>query len=150
MREDEEARPSFTLRSAVARDVDAVLAFRRTAAEDTNRSDSRDGVEALLARDPHALILAEDADEIVGSLIAGWDGWRCHLYRLAVRPDRRRQGIGRALLNQAELRFAAAGARRVDAMVLDDNELGQRSWLAAGYQRQPEWSRWVKFLPDNR
>jgi ribosomal protein S18 acetylase RimI-like enzyme len=140
--------PPFTLRFAAARDIDAVLAFWRVAAEDTNRSDSRAGVEALLTRDPQALILAEGADEIVGSLIAGWDGWRCHLYRLAVRPNRRREGIGRALLNMAEQRFKAAGGRRVDAMVLDDNELGQQVWLAAGYERQPEWSRWVKFLPE--
>lgn len=128
-------------------DIDAVLAFWRAAAEDTNRADTREGVQALLARDPDGLILAEDTSGLVGSLIAGWDGWRCHLYRLAVRPDRRRQGIGRALLEAAEQRLAAIGARRVDAMVLADNELGQRAWVAAGYERQPEWSRWVKFLP---
>jgi Acetyltransferases len=140
--------PSFIIRPAVAADVDAVLAFRRTSAEDTNRSDNSQGVQALIARDPAALILVEDARGIAGSLIAGWDGWRCHLYRLAVRPDRRRQGLGRVLLEAAAQRFAALGARRVDAMVLADNDLGQQSWVAAGYHSQPEWSRWVKFLPE--
>lgn len=139
---------SFTIRPAVLADVDAVLAFWRAAAEDTNRLDTSEGVQRLLDRDPQGLILAEDAIGIVGSLIAGWDGWRCHLYRLAVRPDRRLQGIGRALLEAAERRFTAVGALRVDAMVLADNELGQQAWAAAGYQRQPEWSRWVKFLPQ--
>jgi ribosomal protein S18 acetylase RimI-like enzyme len=138
--------PQFSIRPAVADDVDAVLAFWRHAAENTNRSDTREAVEALLARDPDALILAVDAGRIVGSVIAGWDGWRYHQYRLAVTPDRRRQGIGRALLAAAEGRFVTAGARRADAMVLDDNEPGQRAWAAAGYQPQPEWSRWVKFL----
>ena len=52
----------------------------------------------LHLRDPDALILAVDGDRIVGTVIAGWDGWRCHLYRLAVAPDRRRAGIGRALI----------------------------------------------------
>ena len=138
----------LTVRPAVAADVDAVLAFWRTAAEDTNRSDTREGVQALLARDPEGLILVEDITGIAGSLIAGWDGWRFHLYRLAVRPDRRRQGIGRVLLDAAEQRFAALGARRVDAMVLADNDLGQQAWVAAGYEPQPEWSRWVKFLQE--
>jgi hypothetical protein len=50
-------------------------------------------------------------------------------------------------LDAAEQCFTALGARRVDAMVLSDNELGQQAWVAAGYERQPEWSRWVKFLP---
>ena len=79
-------------------------------------------------------------------MVAGWDGWRCHLYRLAMRPERRRQGIGAALLAAAEQRFAALGGRRADAMVLDDNALGAKAWAAAGYAPQPEWSRWVKAL----
>jgi len=140
--------PSFIIRAAVATDVDAILAFWRASAEETNRSDTSEAVAALIARDPEALILVEDTRGIAGSLIAGWDGWRYHLYRLAVRPDRRREGIGRALLDAAEHRFAARGARRVDAMVLADNDLGQQAWEASGYQSQPEWSRWVKFLPD--
>jgi ribosomal protein S18 acetylase RimI-like enzyme len=136
---------SFILRCAVATDIDAVLTFWRESAEDTNRSDTREGLQALLARDPAALILAEDDRGVAGSLIAGWDGWRYHLYRLAVRPDRRRQGLGRSLLDRAEERLVALGAGRVDAMVLADNDLGQQAWVAAGYQSQPEWSRWVKF-----
>ncbi len=47
---------------------------------------------ALLNRDPDAVILAEHDGELIGSIIAGWDDWRCHLYRLAVRPAWRRQG----------------------------------------------------------
>jgi len=137
--------PSLILRCAVAADIDAVLRFWRESAEDTNRSDTREGLQALLARDPGALILAEDDRGISGSLIAGWDGWRYHLYRLAVRPDRRRQGLGRTLLDAAEERLVALGASRVDAMVLADNDLGQHAWAAAGYQSQPEWARWVKF-----
>jgi ribosomal protein S18 acetylase RimI-like enzyme len=91
-------------------------------------------------------MLAVDGDEIVGSLIAGFDGWRCHLYRFAVRPDRRRRGIGAALLDAAEARFRAFGGRRADAMVLDDNTLAHRAWSAGGYQVQPEWRRWTKGL----
>lgn len=136
----------FALRTADAADIEQLLAFWKAAAENTDRDDAAEAVAALLARDPEALLLAVDGDEIVGSLIAGWDGWRCHLYRYAVRPDRRRQGIGRALLDAAEQRFAALGGRRADAMVLDDNDLAINAWTAAGYARQPQWSRWVKPL----
>lgn len=47
------------VRPAVADDLDAVLAFWKTAAEGTSISDDRDGVERLVARDPEALLLAE-------------------------------------------------------------------------------------------
>jgi len=137
----------LVLRPAEAHDVAAVLAFWRTAAEDRNRPVDTPGALATLhLRDPDALILAVDGDAIVGSIVAGWDGWRCHLYRLAVAPDRRRQGIARALITAAEERFRVLGASRVDAMVLDDNPAAHRIWAACGYRRQQEWSRWVKPL----
>jgi hypothetical protein len=48
--------------------------------------DTREAVTALIGHDPDALIHAEHDGEFIGSIVAGWDGWRCHLYRLAVRP----------------------------------------------------------------
>ena len=136
--------PSFRLRTAVPTDVDGLVGLWRDAAENAGRPvDTRAAVGALIDRDPDALIVAEDEGVLVGSVIAGWDGWRAHLYRLAVRPDRRRQGIGGALLAAVEERLRALGARRIDAMVLDRNELGQRLGPARGHRRQDEWSRWV-------
>ncbi|NMO33058.1 GNAT family N-acetyltransferase [Streptomyces sp. GMY01] len=134
------------IRPATADDIDAVLAFWRTAAEGTSISDDRDGMARLVTRDPDALLLAERTGELVGTVIAGFDGWRCHLYRLAVRPGRRRQGIGTALLTAAEERFARLGGRRGDAMVLTGNERAHHAWRAAGYAPEEHWRRWVKPL----
>ncbi|MFE0172030.1 GNAT family N-acetyltransferase [Streptomyces sp. NPDC059002] len=133
-------------RAATPDDLDAVLAFWKVAAEGTSISDDRSGVERLVARDPDALILAERAGQLAGTVIAGFDGWRCHLYRLAVHPDHRRRGVGAALLAAAEERFVRLGGRRGDAMVLDGNELAHHAWRAAGYAPEPQWSRWVKPL----
>ncbi|GLW49917.1 N-acetyltransferase [Streptomyces sp. NBRC 14336] len=134
------------IRAAGPEDLDTVLAFWKSAAEGTSISDDRDGVERLVARDPEALILAEQNGELVGTVIAGFDGWRCHLYRLAVHPDHRRQGIATALLAAAEERFTALGGRRGDAMVLRANERAHHAWRAAGYGPQEQWVRWVKPL----
>jgi ribosomal protein S18 acetylase RimI-like enzyme len=104
----------------------------------------RDAVLALVERDPDAVIIASHGGELIGSVIAGWDGWRYHLYRLAVRPDWRRRGVATALLDAAQARFEALGATRVDAMVLARNDLGHRLWRAAGFREQEDWRRWVK------
>jgi ribosomal protein S18 acetylase RimI-like enzyme len=53
-------------------------------------SDSIEGLTALI-HDPAALLLvATIDDQIVGSVIGGWDGWRGNVYRLAVAPECRR------------------------------------------------------------
>jgi ribosomal protein S18 acetylase RimI-like enzyme len=137
----------YVLRGASAADVDRLLAMWAEAAENDSRPpDTRAAVTALLDRDPDAVILAEHDGELIGSIIAGWDGWRCHLYRLAVRPAWRKQGVGSALLSTAENRFKALGAARIDAMVLDSNDLGRYLWQASGYRKQDDWRRWVKRL----
>ncbi len=39
---------------------------------------------------------------IVATLIAAWDGWRGNMYRLAVAPELRREGIARTLVEAGE------------------------------------------------
>jgi ribosomal protein S18 acetylase RimI-like enzyme len=118
----------FLLRAASSADIGALLTLWQEAAENSSRPpDSREALEALLARDADAVIVADVASELIGSVIAGWDGWRCHLYRLAVRPEWRRKGVASALLHAAEDRYRALGATRVDAMVLEGTASLRRS-----------------------
>ena len=137
---------ALTFRPAVAGDVESVLLFWKGAAECSRPTDSPEALHRLIHRDADALVLVMDGQSIVGSLVVGWDGRRCHLYRLAVRPDHRRRGIATALLKRAEERFVAFGCGRADAMVLDGNDCAHQTWSRAGYAPQGEWSRWVKPL----
>ncbi|WP_061299585.1 GNAT family N-acetyltransferase [Herbidospora cretacea] len=134
------------IRTATPSDVDALLAFWLVAAENTDRHDDPAKVRALIERDPEALLVYELDGAIAGTVIAGWDGWRAHLYRLAVAPEARRQGVARQLIAAAEDRFRAFGAFRADAMVLNANTDAHLAWTATGYKAQDDCARWVRPL----
>jgi ribosomal protein S18 acetylase RimI-like enzyme len=139
----------YALRTACRADIDDLLVLWAVAAENESRpADTPAAIAVLLDRDPDAVIVADHDGDLIGSIIAGWDGWRCHLYRLAVRPDARRLGVGTALLAAAEERLTALGATRIDAMVLAANDLGQNLWRARGYTEHTDWRRWVKPAGD--
>jgi ribosomal protein S18 acetylase RimI-like enzyme len=132
-----------TIRAATAADIPAVLAFWRQAAEPTS-TDSSESVAVLLARDPGALIVAEVDGEIVGSVVAGWDGWRGSVYRLAVAERHRRAGLARALLRAAESRLTELGARRMHAVVVGSSDGAIAFWEASDWEHQRGQLRYAK------
>ena len=120
------------IRSARPDDVAAVLALWREAAAPTS-TDTPASLRGLMQHDAGALIVAEVAGELVGTVVAGWDGWRGSVYRLAVAPDRRRQGLAAQLLRAAEDRLARCGASRVHAIVVGTDNRAVAFWEATGW-----------------
>ncbi|WP_462183645.1 GNAT family N-acetyltransferase [Frankia sp. AgKG'84/4] len=105
------------------------------------------GIGRLLPHDPGALLIADHDGALIGTVVAGCDGWRGHIYRLAVDPEHRRRGLASALLAAAHDRFAALGAILVDAMVEDDNTAARATYDVLGYRRHSGRSRWIRELP---
>jgi len=109
-------------------------------------TDDVDGLENLLATDPGALLVATVDDQIVGTLVAAWDGWRGNMYRLAVAPEHRRRGIARALVDAGATHLRGRGARRVSALVVGAHDEAVRFWAAAGYEHDRRIDRYVVSL----
>jgi ribosomal protein S18 acetylase RimI-like enzyme len=128
--------------------VPAVLdLWAQSRSEHASTPDRLDDVERLLGADsPAALLVAEGDGEVVGALIAAWDGWRGNMYRLTVRGSRRREGIGLALTRAGEDYLRQCGVRRVTALVAFDDRLAGGFWEAAGYPMDREIGRRVRNL----
>jgi ribosomal protein S18 acetylase RimI-like enzyme len=127
--------------------VPAVLALWDAARSPVSVTpDTAEGVCALIAQPGAALLLAEEAGELVGTLVVGWDGWRGNMYRLAVREDFRRRGIALALVDAGHEHLRSMGARRVTALVGTDEEAAGELWRAAGYERDRHIARFVRNL----
>ncbi len=114
--------------------------------EHASTSDRPEDVERLVADSPAALLVAERDGEVVGALIAAWDGWRGNMYRLAVRDSHRREGIGLALTRAGEDYLRSCGVRRVTALVAFDDEDAEGFWESAGYPQDQEIGRRVRNL----
>jgi ribosomal protein S18 acetylase RimI-like enzyme len=135
-----------TIRPARPADAETVLEIWRSTELYPSVSDDADYVRAVLTHDPTALLVAEVDGRVIGTLIAGFDGWRGNMYRLAVLPDQRRRGIARALVEEGERLLHEKGAARIAAIVFESKPNAVRFWEAAGYVRQEGSRRFAKTL----
>jgi ribosomal protein S18 acetylase RimI-like enzyme len=135
---------SFTIRSGQPADVENVLDLWTRAGAEPSHTDDVAGLGLLMAHDPAALIVAEADGAMVGTVIAGWDGWRGSIYRLVVDPSHRRLGLAHQLLGGAEARLSSRGAARQQAIVIETDRTAMRFWDASGWERQVHRLRYVK------
>ena len=70
---------------------------------------------------PDLFWIAHDGDEIVGTVVAGYDGVRGWIYHLAVDPSRRRKGTARLLMQTAEDSLEALGCTKINLQVRMNN-----------------------------
>ena len=66
-------------------------------------------------------LVGEFQGDIVGTVIAGFDGYRGWVYHLAVHPRCRRRGFGRDLMGEAEARLKALGCPKLNLQVRSSN-----------------------------
>jgi ribosomal protein S18 acetylase RimI-like enzyme len=109
-----------------------------------------DGPEATLlklTRDPGLFLVARDDEgRIVGTVMGGWDGRRAYVYHLAVAPERRREGIAAALMDELEERFRRLGAVKAKLQILVENEASRAFFARRGYLLETDCEPWGKEL----
>jgi ribosomal protein S18 acetylase RimI-like enzyme len=96
---------------------------------------------------PDLMLVALDGVLVVGSVMAGYDGHRGWISRIAVLRTHRHKGVGNALLSEAERRLAALGCIKVNLQVLETNSAVVRFYEEAGYEIEPRVSM-SKHLPS--
>ena len=70
---------------------------------------------------PELFFVADLDGAVVGTVLAGYDGHRGWLYRVAVSPRHQRLGIGTALVRHAEAALIALGCPKINLQVRTHN-----------------------------
>lgn len=86
-----------------------------------------------LTMQPELFLIAVIDGAVVGSVMAGFDGVRGWVHKLAVRVASRRHGIGKALMQHAEAGLAHLGCPKVNLQVRATNTAVVEFYRAIGY-----------------
>ena len=121
---------------ADADDAAAVIALWEACGLTRPWNDPEADFARAVAGPASAVLLLRQGDALAASVMVGCDGHRGWVYYLAVAPERRGSGLGRATMAAAEAWLRARGAPKLQLMVREDNEAALRFYEALGLERQ--------------
>jgi ribosomal protein S18 acetylase RimI-like enzyme len=114
--------------------VDAL--WREAFPNDASWNIAKISIPEKLKIQPDLLLVAIEAGLVVGSIMAGYDGHRGWISRIAVLKSRQRQGIGEALIREAEKRLAAKGCIKINLQVVASNATVLGFYQSLGYREE--------------
>lgn len=112
---------TIVIRPYVATDAAAVVALWHACGLTRPQNDPHKDIARKLKMNPEWFLVAERDGTIVGTVMAGYEGHRGWINYLGVAPALQRSGLGRRLMDEAEVRLRAAGCPKINLQVRPDN-----------------------------
>lgn len=100
--------------------------------------DSREGIALYLDRNPGMSFVAKYNGILIAAVLCGHDGRRGSINHLAVSPEYRGQGIGKALVNRCLSELQKAGIRKCNIVVFQDNTSGLEFWHKLAWKERED------------
>jgi ribosomal protein S18 acetylase RimI-like enzyme len=116
--------------------------------DDPPRNDAEISIASKATEHPELLLLALEEGRVIGSVMAGYDGHRGWLYRVAVAKTHRHQGVGAALIHEAEKLLWALGCVKINLQVRGANQGVTAFYQSLGYVVEDRISM-GKVAPDD-
>jgi len=90
-------------------------------------------IDKKIAVGDQLFFVALSSNEVIGTVMAGYDGHRGWIYSVAVSPAHRRRGIGSQLVRVAERALADKGCMKVNLQIMEGNESVAAFYAALGF-----------------
>jgi ribosomal protein S18 acetylase RimI-like enzyme len=118
--------------------VDAL--WREAFPDDAPRNKADFAIPQKLKCQRELFLVALDDGAVVGSVMAGYDGHRGWISRVAVLGSHRRRGVARLMMEEAERRLKALGAPKINLQVNTPNAVVVPFYERLGYVIEPRIS----------
>ncbi|MEZ5598560.1 MAG: GNAT family acetyltransferase [Pseudomonadales bacterium] len=107
----------------------------------------RDIARKMLVQ-PELFLVGTTGDEIVATVMAGYEGHRGWVNYLAVSPSCQGRGYGRVLMQRVEAMLLAVGCPKVNLQVRQGNVVAMAFYEAIGYAQDASISYGKRLIPD--
>lgn len=100
--------------------------------------DSREGIEAFLKRNPTTSVVAIENNEVVGSILCGYDGRYGYMYHVCVKEELRRKGIGKQMVVFCMRALKAMNINKIALIAFISNDAGNAFWHQMGWKHRED------------
>lgn len=134
------------IRPATTRDIDALLPIEHRCFH-TDRLTRLDFSRALTGKSA-VLLVYEEGGTVLGYSLIRIRGRQAHLESIAVDPDARRLGVGRALLQASEQAVLERGGLHMRLEMREDNPAALALYQSLGYKKHGTWLEYYEDESD--
>jgi ribosomal protein S18 acetylase RimI-like enzyme len=131
------------------RDTESVVALWEACGLVRPWNDPRLDIARKLTVQPEMFLVGVDeADAVLASAMVGYDGHRGWVNYLAVDPSSQGEGLGRALMAEAERMLVERGCPKLNLQIRAGNERVMEFYRALGYAEDHAVSFGKRLIPD--
>ncbi len=125
----------FEIRSYSEYDFDSVVAlWKDVFSEDPFWNDPHKVIHNKLKIQPELFLVGIFENQLIATVMGGFDGFRGWVYHLAVTPNKRRRGFGKKMMETLEKRLIELGCPKINLQVRESNPDVVEFYESLGYK----------------
>ena len=134
------------IRPFVIEDTDQVLEVWNLAGVTSPERNPRSDIQKKLRHSPESFFVGAFEGRVAATVMVGYDGHRGWIYKLAVRPDLQRKGIGTQMMEHAEGWLRQQGCLRAKLQIDAARGGVAEFYKKLGYEVQPliSMAKWFR------
>jgi ribosomal protein S18 acetylase RimI-like enzyme len=119
-------------------DIPLMLEFWRNTPGIELGGDDAESLVLFMQKNPSTCLIIRNEEEIIGTVLGGYDGRRAFIYHLAVHNAFRGKGYGKKLLDGVITQFEALKVEKIHLFVINDNHAAITFYAKQGWVKRQD------------